>query len=96
MNDNQPLELYIFYNSEHARVAGFRDGRHVHYRWMRCWCLRDHEVDRLRGMFLCRVAVTDHARREAYGKPVEERKLDEALHLARTMLRAEPMIWMEL
>lgn len=89
-------ELYIFSTHAHARHAGF-DGPRLEHRKLQAmaWLVDGSYPEQLQGRTFSRVYVTDEARRWAHGKPESMRRLDEALHIARAMLRVEPMAWVE-
>lgn len=92
---NEPAELYVFANGDHARSAGFKDGRHPQHRHLFAWWpSRDIEV--LRGFEWGRVIVSDAVGRDAYGNAAKERRLAEGLHFARERLRVQPKLWIAL
>lgn len=96
-------ELYVFGGWRHARASGFgEDGRFRGQgsagdapRMMAWWPERGDE--RLRGVELSRVIVTDGFRRWLHGAAAaEHRRAMEALNTMRVMLRLPPSVWIEL
>jgi hypothetical protein len=94
-----PVEVWVFAHHDHARTCGFREGVHVQDRNMRCYSIRSADPDRLRGLWLGKVIITEHAR--VYLNHDATAREQEAWGYAESLLRhylgrAQPGIWIEL
>lgn len=93
------LEMIVFADERAAFAAGFKGGkrdRHPQDQNILAWWPRQG-TERLIGLRLGRVSVTDHAGRTFYGRgDSEARDFREGLHYLRRALIDAPMIWMEL
>lgn len=84
-----PLEVWVFWHANHARHAGFRDGRHPADPTMRCWHHR-MEVHALRGIHPTKVVVATLG-------PPPSMAASEKTHEALALLGSRnPAVWVEL
>lgn len=95
----QPLEIWLFAHHRHAEVVGFGGPKralkgHPHIRAV----VVEDPPERIYGLEIGRVVITDYARRWAYERgDVIGARFDRLTHELRIRAgRTQPLIWIEL
>lgn len=92
----QRITLFFFPHVWAARNAGFSDrGVHRDDQELFAWWPGGRQVAEITGMPISRVIVPQSVG-EWHGDEDLHRKLNDAMRLARQLLRVEPKLWMEL